>query len=94
MEGEEEEGEFVMYVRAPCQRVQSLTVLFRGNFADSFGEDFLGLRELGIADEFGLSSLTIPRKLLKGKTRPGLKGAEAYVFILLFHINIIDFIIE
>ncbi|OSC97569.1 Bromodomain-domain-containing protein, partial [Trametes coccinea BRFM310] len=50
MEGEEEEGEFVM-----------------GNFAESFGEDFLGLKELGIADEFGLSSLTIPKRLLKGK---------------------------
>ncbi|KAI0087073.1 hypothetical protein BDY19DRAFT_955929 [Irpex rosettiformis] len=48
-----------------------------GNFADSFGEDFLGLRELGIADEFGLSSLTIPKKLLRGKNRNGLKGAEA-----------------
>lgn len=40
---------------------------YRGNFADSFGEDFLGLRELGIASELGLSSLTIPKKLLKGK---------------------------
>ncbi|KAI1790367.1 hypothetical protein LXA43DRAFT_511803 [Ganoderma leucocontextum] len=55
MEGEEEEGEFVM-----------------GNFADSFGEDFLGLKELGIADEFGLSSLTIPKRLLKGK-KGGIK---------------------
>ncbi|KAH9949306.1 hypothetical protein B0H21DRAFT_147863 [Amylocystis lapponica] len=44
-----------------------------GNFADSFGEDFLGLRELGIASEFGLSSLTIPKKLLKGKRKEGLK---------------------
>ncbi|EED85385.1 predicted protein [Postia placenta Mad-698-R] len=43
-----------------------------GNFADSFGEDFLGLRELGIAAEFGLSSLTIPKKLLKGKGKQGL----------------------
>ncbi|CDO69432.1 hypothetical protein BN946_scf184791.g27 [Trametes cinnabarina] len=50
VEGEEEEGEFVM-----------------GNFAESFGEDFLGLKELGIADEFGLSSLSIPKRLLKGK---------------------------
>ncbi|TBU46661.1 hypothetical protein BD309DRAFT_953609 [Dichomitus squalens] len=55
MEGEEEEGEFVM-----------------GNFAESFGEDFFGLKELGIADEFGLSSLTIPKRLLKGK-KGGLK---------------------
>ncbi|KAH8103455.1 hypothetical protein BXZ70DRAFT_925723 [Cristinia sonorae] len=40
-----------------------------GNFADSFGEDFLGLRELGIAAEFGLSSLSVPKKLLKGKSK-------------------------
>ncbi|KAI0325865.1 hypothetical protein GY45DRAFT_1374421 [Cubamyces sp. BRFM 1775] len=50
MEGEEEDGEFVM-----------------GHFAESFGEDFLGLKELGIADEFGLASLSIPKRLLKGK---------------------------
>jgi len=31
------------------------------------GEDYLGLRELGIAAEFGMSSLTIPKKLLKSK---------------------------
>ncbi|KAI0645053.1 hypothetical protein C8Q79DRAFT_1011164 [Trametes meyenii] len=55
MEGEEEDGEFVM-----------------GNFAESFGEDFLGLKELGIADEFGLASLSIPKRLLKGKGK-GLK---------------------
>ena len=40
-----------------------------GNFAESFGEDFLGLRELGIAAEFGLNNLTIPKKLLKGKNK-------------------------
>ncbi|KDQ56329.1 hypothetical protein JAAARDRAFT_208033 [Jaapia argillacea MUCL 33604] len=38
-----------------------------GNFADALGDDFLGLRELGIADEFGLSSLAVPKRLLKGK---------------------------
>lgn len=39
----------------------------RGEFADVLGEDYLGLRELGIADEFGLSGLSVPKKLLKGK---------------------------
>ncbi|OJT07920.1 Transcriptional activator spt7 [Trametes pubescens] len=43
-----------------------------GNFAESFGEDFLGLKELGIADEFGLASLSIPKRLLKGKVK-GIK---------------------
>ena len=32
------------------------------------GEDFLGLRELGIEAEFGLKSLSIPKRLWKGKT--------------------------
>ncbi|KAG1882461.1 hypothetical protein F4604DRAFT_1744161 [Suillus subluteus] len=45
-----------------------------GGFSDSLGDDFLGLRELGIAAELGLSSLTIPKKLLKGKSR-GAAGA-------------------
>lgn len=31
------------------------------------GEDYLGLRELGITAEFGMSSLTIPKELLKSK---------------------------
>lgn len=54
-----------------------------GNFADSFGEDFLGLRELGIAAEFGLSSLTIPKKLLKDKNRGAAQaGPSAYVSLL------------
>ncbi|RPD57818.1 hypothetical protein L226DRAFT_575970 [Lentinus tigrinus ALCF2SS1-7] len=44
-----------------------------GNFADSFGDDFFGLKELGIADEFGLSSLTVPKRLLKGKAKGGIK---------------------
>ncbi|KAJ8488105.1 hypothetical protein ONZ45_g14087 [Pleurotus djamor] len=45
--------------------------LVLGNFADAFGEDFFGLRELGIAAEYGLSSLTIPKRLFKGKKGDG-----------------------
>ncbi len=50
----------------------------RGDFADLLGEDYLGLRELGIAAEFGMSSLTIPKKLLRGK-RPQKASGAAYV---------------
>lgn len=57
-----------------------------GNFAESFGEDFLGLRELGIAEEFGLSSLSVPKKLLKGKNK-AKTGAAAYVLISLLLIR-------
>ncbi|KAJ6469019.1 SAGA complex protein [Mycena vitilis] len=49
--------------------------LTMGDFADALGEDYLGLRELGIAAEFGMSSLSIPKKLLRGKKR--LMGAGA-----------------
>ncbi|KAG7446095.1 uncharacterized protein BT62DRAFT_895695 [Guyanagaster necrorhizus] len=44
-------------------------VLALGDFAESLGMDYLGLRELGIAEELGMSSLTIPKRLLKGKKR-------------------------
>jgi transcriptional activator SPT7 len=40
-----------------------------GGLADMLGagEDFLGLRELGIEAEFGLKSLAVPKRLWKGK---------------------------
>ncbi|KAF8161610.1 hypothetical protein B0H34DRAFT_841288 [Crassisporium funariophilum] len=41
--------------------------LAMGDFADILGEDYLGLRELGIAAEFGMSNLSIPKRLLRGK---------------------------
>ena len=45
-----------------------------GQFTDELGEDFLGLRALGIAEELGLQSLSIPKKLLKGKRGAGGPG--------------------
>ncbi|GLB37890.1 putative bromo domain containing protein [Lyophyllum shimeji] len=48
-----------------------------GDFADALGEDYLGLRELGIAAEFGLSSLAIPKKLLRGKKSKDKSSAAA-----------------
>lgn len=45
----------------------TLILNYRGEFADLLGEDYLGLRELGIADEFGLSALSVPKKLLRGR---------------------------
>jgi len=38
-----------------------------GDFTEAFGEDFLGLRELGIASELGLSNLSVPKKLMRPK---------------------------
>ncbi|PFH47106.1 hypothetical protein AMATHDRAFT_68424 [Amanita thiersii Skay4041] len=48
-----------------------------GDFADVLGEDYLGLRELGIAAEFGMSSLTIPKKLLRSKKLQKASGATS-----------------
>ncbi|WWC89960.1 uncharacterized protein L201_004889 [Kwoniella dendrophila CBS 6074] len=44
-------------------------MLLDGNFADELGEDFLGLRDLGIDKEFGLSTLTVPSSLFYGRRR-------------------------
>ncbi|WVO13938.1 hypothetical protein L204_101563 [Cryptococcus depauperatus] len=44
-------------------------MMLDGNFADELGEDFLGLRELGIDREHGLSSLTIPQSLFYGRKK-------------------------
>lgn len=48
-----------------------------GGFSEAFDEDFFGLKELGIAAELGLSSLSIPKRLLKGKREAG--GTAQYV---------------
>lgn len=51
-----------------------------GGFVDMFGEDFLGLRELGIASELGVSSLSVPKKLLRPKgARVGAGSSLPYV---------------
>ncbi|WWD15998.1 hypothetical protein CI109_100422 [Kwoniella shandongensis] len=44
-------------------------MLLDGNFADELGEDFLGLRDLGIDKEFGLSSLTVPSSVFYGRRK-------------------------
>lgn len=48
-----------------------------GNFADELGEDFLGLRDLGIAREEGLSSLTIPSSLFYGRRKRNADASAA-----------------
>ena len=49
-----------------------------------FGEDFLGLRELGITSELGVSTLSVPKKLLRPKgTRMGAGSSLPYVKPLL-----------
>lgn len=50
-----------------------------GNFADALGDDFLGLRELGIAAEFGMSNLSVPKKLLRAK-KGRVEGNATCVF--------------
>lgn len=50
-------------------RNPSSTAEISGDFAEDLGEDFLGLRELGIDKEFGLSSVTVPKSLFFGRRR-------------------------
>ncbi|KAG9086127.1 Transcriptional activator spt7, partial [Ceratobasidium sp. 370] len=38
-----------------------------GGFTEELGEDFFGLRELGLERELGLTSLAIPKRLLRGR---------------------------
>ena len=64
-----------MCVDLPSLHVYGTDVWNRGDFADMLGEDYLGLRELGIAAEFGMSSLSIPKRLLKGKKGKGVVAA-------------------
>lgn len=46
-----------------------------GDFAEDLGEDFLGLRELGIDKEFGLSSVSVPKSLFFGRRRRDANAA-------------------
>lgn len=41
-----------------------------GSFGEETGEDFFGFRELGLDKEFGMSSLSVPLRLLQGRLRP------------------------
>ena len=42
-----------------------------GDFAEDLDEDFFGFRELGLADEFGLESLSVPLHLLQNRLHTG-----------------------
>lgn len=43
----------------------------RGEFASELGEDFWGLRELGLDAELGMGSLRIPSRLYHGRSKQG-----------------------
>jgi hypothetical protein len=59
----------------PAKACLTTTEFGMGQFMDDIGEDFLGLHELGIAAKLGLSSLSIPKCLLKCKRNA--KGSNA-----------------
>lgn len=48
----------------------------RGNFTEELGEDFFGLRELGLDKEFGMSSLSIPASLFHGRGKKAVATAQ------------------
>ncbi|ORY84451.1 hypothetical protein BCR37DRAFT_386601 [Protomyces lactucae-debilis] len=45
-----------------------------GTFGEETGEDFFGFKELGLDKEFGLSSLSVPLRLLQGRFRAAMGG--------------------
>jgi transcriptional activator SPT7 len=57
------------YVLICTRSGKRLLINCSGNFADELGEDFLGLRDLGIAQEHGLSSLTVPASVFYGRRK-------------------------
>jgi transcriptional activator SPT7 len=83
-EDEEDAGALAMYVFSyswvyRCHKLTMILFINSGDFADALGEDYLGLRELGIAAEFGMSSLSIPKKLLRGKKAQNKLSSTACV---------------
>lgn len=59
-----------------------------GNFADELGEDFLGLRELGIDREYGLTSLTVPQSLFYGRRKRLANSANGACVYFIFPLTI------
>ena len=59
----------------------NLTPLRSGSsWADYTGEDVMGLKDSGIAAEFGLVSLTVPRRLWKPKKVAAAKQRSVQAF--------------
>lgn len=58
-----------------------------GDFTEALGEDFFGLKELGLDKELGLSSLTIPSRLFHGRGKKKDSSAVGYVIphVLFYH---------
>ena len=63
-------------------RLVDVWLIGSGNFAEELGEDFLGLRELGIDKEFGLSSLSVPSSLFHGRRRRAANAANGWVLAI------------
>ncbi|KAI7959843.1 hypothetical protein MJO29_004911 [Puccinia striiformis f. sp. tritici] len=51
--------------------------LMTGEFTTELGEDFFGLRDIGLDSELGLSSLRIPSRLFHGRPKPDADEASA-----------------
>ena len=65
-----------------------LTPLRSGTWANYTGEDVMGLKDSGIAAEFGLVSLTVPRRLWKPKKVAAAKQRFVGTFCLKFALTL------
>lgn len=68
-------GEMLLECVAPTKGRSALNPL-SGNFAEELGEDFLGLRDLGIDKEHGMASLTVPSSIFYGRRKRMADAAQ------------------
>lgn len=61
----------VAYVSITVSQLIPSTHVFacRGDFSSALGDDFFGLRALGLEKELGLTSLSVPSRLFHGRAR-------------------------
>lgn len=53
-----------------------------GDFAEDIDEDFFGFRELGLADELGLASLSVPLHLLQNRVHNAYSGGSQTAIVI------------
>jgi transcriptional activator SPT7 len=58
-----------------------------GEFTTELGEDFFGLRDIGLDSELGLSSLRIPSRLFHGRPKPDADQASEQKIELSYEIK-------
>jgi len=74
--------------QSPTFLSTTISFLCSGTWADYTGEDVMGLKDSGIAAEFGLVSLTVPRRLWKPKKVAAAKQRSVRTSCLRFALTL------